>query len=416
MMLILVINLLLSSPLFASEGTYVNDISLGGVRLAEERLPIKLKQFSIQKQMNTEIKTEWNDKSIQWVRLNDVLLMPRAKMTISFEGQSQDFHIRYLNKSFLLQQKGKNVVAEVWVSLFRPEPISIYEHNKVFESISLKIKTMSKKIPKMVIDYSCAPWGVKISGLDDDYLSVGCKFHRVGKFGDEKPQLEILWSSSSYRLKDQSSPPYYASITNSSPVLFEVFNQQGERRVVRIDTKLPSKISRLKLGLGLGPHEFNTRGESSEIKKSTTFSYFFYGNLFLADGVSLRAFNAYTKQDALFNNAGLYYATEIAQILDKRISVTTLIGAQALAFNTADNREFNEIIYPQGGEVVWSHPFGLKNFKLTGGLFIDLSNSYRYQNNWIRFGTNQFIEMNYLKYQKESSLAEMWGLSYGFVL
>jgi hypothetical protein len=318
---------------------------------------------------------------MQWVRLNEVLLMPRAKLKIDLVGTSQDFHLRYLNRSFLFQQKGDRVYAEVWVSLFRPEPIEIFQRGKMFEVINVETTKKNAQASTTLIDYSCAPWHLELSGLENDYVSVGCKMHRSGKIGSEVPQLEIYWTSSSYRLLDLSSPPYVALVTTSEPISFTVTNHQQELKIVTITTKLPHRMPRLRLGFGLGPHQFNSKAEERPERREFTGSYFLYGNLYLAEGISLRAFNAYTKTSAMFNNAGLYYATDIAQLLDKRLTVTTLLGAQILTYDTVRDQRYNEAIYPQGGEFIWHHPFGLKNYRLTGGLFVDLSQAYSYQNN-----------------------------------
>lgn len=412
MIFLILITLIFSA--FAQEKN-IQDLSLPGLSLAEQRLPISLKDFILKKENKTKIGLKWSENSVQWIRLNEVLLMPRAKLRIQIPATDSGYHIRYLNKIYLLQSYKGRATLDLWISLFRAEPITIIKGDKVFEIIS--VSAQKSKITKstQLIDYSCAPWSIEIEGIDDDYLSVGCKFNRSGKFGEEIPHLEILWSAASYRLADNSPSPYYASITTSDPVAFEVINNKNEKRKVVIKSKLPKRVKRLKMGFGLGPHQFKTRVDQS-VEERWAASYFLYSNLFLADGVSLRAFNAYTKQDSTFNNAGLYYATEISKFLDNRFSFTTLIGAQILTYKTPKNQSFNEAIFPQGGELVWMHPFGLKNYRLTAGLFFDLSQTHTYQNNWVRFGTSTFVEVNYLKWGKENTQAELWGFSIGFPL
>jgi hypothetical protein len=398
-----------------SQEKNVQDLSLGGLRLAEQRLPIPLKDFILTKEKNTETTLDWGENSLQWIRLNEVLLMPRAKLRLQIPTSESNLHVRYLNKVYLLQSYEGKAKLDLWVSLFRAEPITIIKSDKIFEVINISAQKSTESKNSLLIDYSCAQWKLEVTGLDDDYLSIGCQFHRSGKVGEEIPHLEILWSAASYRLADNSASPYYASITTSHPVEFEVVNSKNEKRKVVIKAQLPKRVKRLKVGFGVGPHQFKTR-EDLAIEERWTGSYFLYSNLFLAEGVSLRAFNAYTKQDATFNNAGLYYATEISKFLDNRFSFTTLIGAQVLTYKTPNDQSFNEAIFPQGGELVWMHPFGLKNYRLTAGLFFDLSQTHTYQNNWIRFGTSTFVEVNYIKWGKENTQAELWGFSIGFPL
>ncbi len=408
----LLLLLLMNFYAFSQERS-VQDLSLAGLRLAEQRLPVALSDFVLKKENRTKIGLQWQNDSVQWIRLNEVLLMPRAKLRIQIPSTEPSFHIKYLNKVFLLQSYKGRATLDLWVSLFRAEPITIYKGADVFEVISVSAEKSSKNKNTQLIDYSCAAWGVEVKGLDDDYLSVGCQFHRSGKVGSEIPHLEILWSAASYRLADNSPSPYYASITNSEPIEFEVINNKLEKRKVTIVTKLPKRVKRLRVGFGLGPHQFKTM-ENKTTEDRWTGSYFLYSNLYLADGVSLRAFDAYTRQNATFNNAGLYYATEISKFFDNRFSFTTLIGAQILTYETPMGENFNEAIFPQGGEIVWSHPFGLKNYRMTAGLFFDLSQAHTYQNNWLRFGTSTFVEVNYIKWGRENTQAELWGFSIGF--
>ncbi len=398
-----------------SQERSVQDLSLAGLRLAEQRLPIALNDFVLKKENNAKVGLKWEKDSVQWIRLNEVLLMPRAKLRIQIPATEANFHIRYLNKVYLLQTYKGRAILDLWVSLFRAEPITIIQGDKTYEVISISAQKSKQAVSSQLIDYSCAQWGIEITGLDDDYLSVGCQFTRSGKFGSEVPHLEILWSAASYRLADNSPSPYYASITNSQPVEFEVVNSKNEKRKVSIKSKLPTRVKRLRVGFGLGPHQFKTR-EAQSTEERWTGSYFLYSNLFLADGVSLRAFDAYTRQNATFNNAGLYYATEISKFFDNRFSFTTLIGAQILTYKTPQGDNFNEAIFPQGGEIVWMHPFGLKNYRLTAGLFFDLSQAHTYQNNWLRFGKSTFVEVNYIKWGRENTQAELWGFSVGFPL
>lgn len=397
---------------FAQERS-VQDLSLGGLRLAEQRLPVALNDFVLKREKGSKIALKWINDSVQWVRLNEVLLMPRAKLRLQIPATAPSFHVKYLNKVFLLQSYKGRATLDLWVSLFRAEPITILKGNEVYEVITLLAEKSKQTTNTQLIDYSCAPWSVEVLGLDDDYLSVGCKIHRTGKVGAEVPHLEILWSAASYRLADDSPSPYYASITTSDPVEFEVINNKNEKKKVTIKTKLPKRVKRLRVGFGLGPHQFKTM-ENKVTEDRWTGSYFLYSNLFLGEGVSLRAFNAYTRQDSTFNNAGLYYATEISKFFDNRFSFTTLIGAQILTYKTPQGDNFNEAIFPQGGEIVWQHPFGLKNYRMTVGLFFDLSQAHTYQNNWLRFGTSTFMEVNYIKWGTENTQAELWGFSVGF--
>lgn len=139
-----------------------------------------------------------------------------------------------------------------------------------------------------------------------------------------------------------------------------------------------------------------------------------YGKFSLTETTSFKAFDALISDNTLFNNSGLYYSFDIARVLDGRITLSTLLGFQELHFKYDEHTstEF-EVIYPQGLEITYQHPFGQINSYLNYGMFLSTSQE-PYKNIWLRYGQKIFYEINYITWGKELSKIEMWGLSLGF--
>jgi hypothetical protein len=143
-----------------------------------------------------------------------------------------------------------------------------------------------------------------------------------------------------------------------------------------------------------------------------------YGNYFLNNIHSFKFFEAMVARDSFFNHAGLYIGSEIAKFYDDRLVLSTLIGLQALTFKNhkVDDNFFTQMIYPQGGELTFHHPFGLENYKFTLGGFLSPQRDVVYKNFWTRFGSKTFIEFNFIDWKYGTRRASMFGLSVGFPL
>jgi hypothetical protein len=391
-----------------SSSEVLQNLTLGPVEIGEERMKIELQDFAIDFDQK-KIQASWIKDSLQWVRQDNILLMPRALMMIKVP--SGGFHIRYHQRSWLFQKNNQHSFIQIWVSLFDPEPIKVYRGAEFYTSIGLVPQVKNKG---HLIDYSCAPWDVSMEGLSTDFVTMGCRLQRLGLPGSEKPLLEIHWSAASHRLKDQSSPPYVALITHNRALEFQVENSKKKSQDVRVNADLPARLYRLRLAASTGPHRFNIDREFFPNKAQTTATVMLYGNYFLSEKASLRFFNAWVDQIAFFNNAGLYYASEVGEFLDRRFSFTTLLGTQHLTFKPRGGEESAvQMIYPQGAELTWRHPFGQLNKRMTLGGFVDFSGTYNYQNSWLRYGGKYFIEVNFLKWDQNDKSAELWGLSVG---
>ena len=194
----------------------------------------------------------------------------------------------------------------------------------------------------------------------------------------------------------------------------EVFNAVGEKSDVIIKAKLPKNIHRLKTALGLGPYLFEANDRLSYQNEKVAPAWMLYGNYELLNTTSIRFFNATVKNEALFNNGGVYFAYELANVFDGRFQLVPLLGFQLLSFDyNKSTATRHKIIYPQGFEAVYKHAFGLANWHLVYGMFISSSDEEPYKNLWLRFGKKWFGEVNYIEWQAGVYKVKTYGLSVG---
>lgn len=405
------------ASLFFLHGSWADErllsISFGPVEVGASRIPLKLSDFKIFKSKKSpEIVASFQEDSVQWVRTNNNLLTPRAllRITINSEG---NYHIEYLGRKIIPQGHQKKFV-DLYVDLFTPGHVLILKNAKEIEKITLETKLKAKKGEVHLIDYSCSRYNVEIEGLDDEYLSVGCLMDRTGKFGKERPRLTVSWTTTNYSLVTGSPPPYITIFKNSIPAEFQLVDREGNIKNVSIKVKIPRRLKRLKTALGVGPYGFRAQREDAVNATSIAPAAMAYARLDLTNTTSFRLFNALVTNKSFFNNAGIYFAYELADAFDQRLQFVPLLGLQGLSFkfNSASPTS-HKIIYPQGLEVVYNHAFGITNYQIVYGMFLSTQSQETYDNAWIRWGKKYFWEVNYIRWGRNTERAQTWGLSIG---
>jgi len=393
------------------------NISLGSLLIGENRIPIDLSSFPVSlKKKSIESIISWVPRSVQWVRTEQVLLLPRAALKIKLKGDAARFHLSYQNNIFLMQSNGLNEQseAEIFVSLFKSEPIKIFMDGKEIDEIVISNKPSSDG-KNVLIDYSCAPYGLTVEGLDEHFASIGCQLLRQGPFGDEYGVIEIYWAATDITLLDGSSPPFVGIVKNEDSLRINVKDHDGHIKTIKMTAKPPARLKRFKTALGIGPYLFKSSVSADDAQKVVTPSYQVYGNFTMDQKNSLRFFDALVWQKSFFNNFGLYYASELSLIFDNRLQIVSLLGGQMVNYVYANNfKSYDEIIYPQGFEINYLHAFGKTNYTLNYGMFIYPFKGANYQNLWLRWGKRTFVEANYLSWENFNKKTAMYGISIGF--
>lgn len=399
----------------ASEKIFT-DITTGDVAIGEDRIALYEKDFLVDVEI-PDIKHNifLRNGTIQWVRVDKILLKPRARIAIFLEHPVDSLHIKYSQNVILFHQHKQKAYAEFYVSLFQPEDIFIYKNDKKIGKIRIHPKLDIRNRETHVIDYSCGRYKLKVDGLDNEFLSIGCRDYPIGNFPKETNMVEAYWTSADYTLLDGTPPPYLITFLHSKPVEMTVVNRWGKIKKISIKATLPKRRHRLKTAYGLGPYAFYTE-EGSEIKESTVVpAFMLYMKYDLDKDNSIRLFDALLYKESLFNNAGIYYANDVAKVYDRKITITTLLGFQSMQFKfDSDSELYNQFIFPQGLEVTWIHALGKPGYLINFGMFLSPSESIKYSNLWVRWGRKYFWELNYIDWGFEDQYAKTWGLSIGF--
>jgi len=394
-------------------------LSFGPTSIGESRLDLNLRDFKINID-SSKIKTKAHflRYSVQWIRTTNNLLIPRARIGIRMLHNASDIHLVYLGQSIIPEKRKSTFYSEIYVSLFSPTEIDIIQQGKKVGRISIQSKFNKQKKGKThLVDYSCSRYNIEITGLDDEYLTLGCRMERRGSWGKERSRLEITWTATNLRLLDKSNPPYISYFNTSSPIEFIMEDESGKQRTVSIRATIPKRLHRLKTAFGFGPYAFRAKQDHLARESEVVPAFMLYGNLNLTPTTSIRGFDALIWRKSIFNNFGLYFAYNLADTLDGKFRIIPLLGIQGLTFKYDKNsKSYTKGIYPQGFEAVYKHAFGMENYTLVYGMFISTSSEEGYENIWLRFGKGIFWELNYIKWDYRGQYSAMWGLSVGIPL
>lgn len=402
---------------FFQSRLWAQTFSMGQYSIGQASINLDLSQFYVSSSQS-QISYTFLKESLQWIRTEDNLLTPRAllKIKIPTSGTALVYSVMHDNQTVLLNHSKNEVSTEIYVNLFQPPRLLVFANEQQIDEPMVLSKQIKNAEQQKLLDHTCLPYQVEVSGLNDDYLSVGCKMHRVGPLGQEKPRLEVTLSSPNLITKYGQQPPFklYFNKSTETETLFD--NERTQRPVkLKVKTVLPEKMTRLKLAGGLGPYIFNSKYKTETYKNKTTLSLMLYSKFELSETTSLKAFDAIIYDKTLFNNAGLYFSYDLARVLDGRLLIGALLGFQGInyKFNADSTSEF-DFIYPQGGELIYSQAFGTQQNLSLGGFFSTTADPYK--NVWIRWGKAVFYELNYIEWEKLTSRIDMWGLSVGFPL
>ncbi len=397
--------------LLSSHLSFAQTFNLGRFSIAESRIKLNLSDFVIHSQ-NPDIETKWETDSLQWIRNESNLLVPRALLQIVIKKDDAKTYIDYQKKTILPYKKNHFVETEVYIDLFNPDLVFIYSGNNLIDKISISSQVTPSLNFKQLVDYSCSPYEVKVEGVDDEYLSIGCKMNRVGKTWNERPLLEVTISLTNLRTINEATPPYIVYLNGSSPIEMKLKGPDGKFKTLKISASIPEKIHRFHTSLGFGPYIYQADEGTLSRNAQLAPSLMGYAKYDLTETASFKAFDALLWEKTFFNNFGLYFSYDLATALDGRVIINALLGFQGLRYQySKDTSSVSRVIYPQGFEVLYKHAF-IENYQLAYGMFLSTTDE-KYTNAWLRYGKKNFLELNYIKWGHENSKISMWGLSVG---
>ncbi len=409
----------LSNSIAAQKRSFIS-FKNGQVQFGQSYLDLDLDNFKLNlSEPSKAIKSAFVQGTLKWEKNKDGLFLPSAELLIQMSkkvwGNKQPT-IKFQKKIYTPSLLKNNSIYSfaLTVSLFQINEIKIYKGGEFNNTLYLEPLT-SRKVKHHYIDPSCTAYHLEIKNFDE-YLSVSCELIKLGSIGSERPKLKLLWVTPRYFVNDSSEPDNVTTFTSSGSAEIYLKNHNGQRKKLHFNVTLPKKLHRVKTALGLGPYQMFSRIGDQE-DKGITGNITLYGRFDLTLNTSIRFFDSFAmKSKEIFNNFGLYFAYDLARVYDDRIQVVALLGTQYLTHNSEFGEDFNKFIAPQGGEVTYHHPFGLRNYVLGAGAFYSFTDNYNYLNSWIRFGKKTTYEFNYIKYNNDSREVSVAGLSVIFPL
>lgn len=382
------------------------------VKSDESKFPIPLNEFSID--------TEWLNNysapllvsvspgSLAWKKFDDGNKLPQLILSITID--EKDFiHFKYQNKIYIPEQKQHKHLL-ISTDVFSLETVKIIKDGKVVGKIKVSPDPQYFKNRYVYLDHSCTPYNVHLNTSHDRFTSLSCHFYPSPK---RKGVLDVNYLPAESRINDISDPPYKIQLTGEGVSKISL-HHPTTNFTTTIQAKIPDYVPKMKTALGFGPYYLKTSENTVSTEDTLSAAYMIYGKYDLSPTTSLRFFDALLNSGAFFNNAGGYFAYEVGSTQDKRISIVPLLGFQAISFRVEkDAKTFHQTIFPQGGEIIYKHAFGFKNYHLVYGMFVQSSSRLNYKNIWIRYGKKMFWELNWIDWRTSNAEATMWGVSVG---
>ncbi|MBI3288821.1 MAG: hypothetical protein HYZ74_04815 [Elusimicrobia bacterium] len=424
-----VLLLLLSGPAEASpsssgdpldQARWIPRINVGPLVVSDDHPVFDFADFSVKVDSAAiPVEARWMSGSTRWVRGADGLAVPLARLRVSVRAAPERVALRWRDRAILLQGGPDEAFTELFVPLLDGGEARLDLDGRPLTRVRVGARVASATLPaaRHAIDHSCSPWRVTIAGLDDSLLSMNCRLILTGRIGSEEPLLDVRWAAAGVSLPG-GSMPMTAQLRSGQSAKATVLGPDGKSRVVEISARLAPRWRRLRLAYGLGPYGLSS---SAPTGNGTTGSVMLYANFRLRpeDNLSLRSFEAAVSQSPLntvfFNNLGLYFAYDLARVLDQRLLITAMLGMQGVTFapQGLSRKIYNEILFPQGLEATYVDAFGKKNRTLSGGMFLQPTTNKHYHNIWLRYGGRWFGELNYISWRSYDRSARMWGVSIG---
>jgi hypothetical protein len=376
-------------------------------------------------------------ESLQWVRTLDVLVLPRARMRLTFATPTTlrvyqgafstggrlldqiDFPVALMNNSqniirVRIEENGQEVERQLRIR-FRPRMAS---HQQL-----------------VYIDSSCSRYNVKADWLSlpeskpplqASWAYLGCRFltTKGDQFRTSALEMYIYWDGLTEdsaiavdRLRTEPIlPGVWALRLSSLPGRILLKNAQGQE--LQINYNLSERHYLGSLGVGIGPYfsEFNGVGEY-DLGWSPLLTI--YGSVFINESIRVVGFDATSISNRLWTDLGLYLSAENAKMFDERMTMSLLIGGHVIAFRT-DGKNHAEPSFPQGFEFIYADAFKRGHSMSFGGFVYPEIAGRSYYNLWIRWGGKIFGEINFLEakesFDNESVSSKSLGLTFGFPL
>jgi hypothetical protein len=366
--------------------------------------------------------------SLQWVRVSEVLVLPRARLRITLPANVIG-SVTSGGYGQALAAEANRSVAEVPVALLSGDAYAVrvdWTDGKVshFDRIRIRFRPGLANHARVLRDTTCSPFQLAPIAvqLTDAWAYLGCRLVQVQGPAGRTAALEVLvyWDGANdgLALGQVPLPPRLPSVwglTLRSRPGHVTLTHAKDR--IELAYRLPERVHLGTIGLGIGPYGYRfeaPQGSSSGVVPLITL----YGSYFITEETRIVAFDATPVARRTYTDFGIYLNNESFRSLDRRLAFNLMLGAHVLVFGRPGGNVF-QLGAPQGVELVFRDAFA-RNANLAAGAFIyPPIQGKLYYNAWLRWGSPAiFGEINYLEWQEKFGDDRVYsrslGLSIGF--
>lgn len=357
-------------------------------------------------------------ESMEWVRVYDLFVIPRARLGIKIPGIQQGT-VSYFNKNQVFAPTSSESSSEIPVALFSSQlnriRVVVQRNGKIIEDelvIKFLPKTSKQPVTRNYIDSSCSPYKIdvklkesKTPRQESSWSYTTCRMVYTHASIGRVPNLEIfvLWDQNSQDILLNGIPTHansdsiwaFSNRTKPGHFVLESRNQGTLQFSYRVNETLNLAF----LGIGIGPYHYEFDAQNLNTSAWVPLVTL-YGSYFISDSIRFTGFNATAINKNYFSDTGFYVNTESFRIFDRRVSLSLMLGAHVILFKTKDGNEWKWGI-PQGVEIIFKDFFKRGYNGSTGAFILPRINGKSYTNAWIRWGNpSLFGEFNYISWEE----------------
>lgn len=362
--------------------------------------------------------------SIQWVRVADLLVLPRARLNVKVDA-SDGGRVSYADSTEpLANGEGRIPIALLSGPEFPIEVKILRGDREVSGRAHLRFQPRSGH-DSVLLDPSCSRFALDARLVQEArdlrrWAYIGCR-QQISSAGDHRTaalELYVFWDQAgkSVRIGKVETPASPASLwllrLPSAPGKVGLQAGEGDSSTsLLVRYSVPENLHLGALGLGLGPYSYHFDGLGDSVTNISPMLTL-YGSYFITETVRIVAFDATMVSKFGSTDFGVYLSTENFRILDRRFSINLQLGGHALAFAVEGNTYLLPGL-PQGLEFIYTDAFR-PGYNLSFGAFIYPSiNEKSYYNVWLRWGSKFFAELNYIAWEEKVQNQRVYSRSLG---
>ena len=371
-------------------------------------------------ELPADIHLEWVEETLEWIRVRDVLLLPRVRLRVKLDSGLPAVS-RYQDYVQPLEVgKTNEMVVALLTSGDNQLVIEQPSAGGKLIRYTLKLEYVGQQ-SQVWVDPSCSRFLVEgsLKALQSNpktgWAYVGCRLVQEQAWASPPVLLEIyvLWDGVGEKL-DGFGP------AQESVWVLRVRSQPGHVTMpsmsasMDLSYRVPPTQTQASFSMGVGPYSYKFKGLGYDVAKYVALPTF-YAAYFLNENAYLVAFSALVLDRPGFTDTGVYLRQETARIFDKRLKVNVLLGMHVIAMSTHGQLNYLPSA-PQGVEFIYADA-GLRraNFALGAFIYPQIGDK-SYYNVWVRWGKRTFLEFNYLSLEEKINGASLQSSSVGLTL